>query len=295
MADQVPECLRRLIAALDIIFLFIYIAASYLPFIYSSWNYKKGIIIRRDIWIATTVLAISTIRMMGMVCFIMYYILGVRGSGVYTVTLGLRVMLALTISPLDARVTRWAFKTLKWARRRKESLESGPQQPSTSTGGPQQPPADTEPIPRSQQVLVVVNPDGEPLSERDGSSLHEFLFAMYWAVPISIFIGATVCAGLVMSKSHRHDHYTPHTVGVWLLPLIFLMFNRCFSSAGRPRLAKPSLLRPDGWYMWMMGTMLGVEIFLLTYGLNCKFKKEAITDTYDFWAQFSGAMLGWGG
>ncbi|UPK93630.1 hypothetical protein LCI18_004565 [Fusarium solani-melongenae] len=208
MADQVPESLRRLIAALDIIFLFIYLAASYLAFIYSSWNYKKGVIIRRDIWIATAVLAMSAIRMVGMLCFIMYYMQGGRGSGMYSVTVGLRVMLALTISPLDARVTRWSFRTLKWARRRKkESLESGPQQSSTSTET-RQPSADTDPmapIPRSQEVLVAVNPNGESLSESDGSSLHEFLVAMYWSAPIGTFIAATVCSGLVMSKSQQGD------------------------------------------------------------------------------------------
>ncbi|KAH7263966.1 hypothetical protein MRS44_012702 [Fusarium solani] len=297
MADQVPESLRQLIAALDIIFLFIYLAASYLPFIYSSWNYKKGIIIRRDVWIATTVLAISAIRVAGMLCFIMYYMQGGRGSSVYSVTLGLRVMLALTISPLDARVTRWAFKTLKWAGRKKDSLESGPQQPSTSKE-PHQPSADTEPmapIPRSQQVLVPVNPNGESLMERDGSSLHEFLVAMYWTVPIIIFIAATVCAGLVMSKSQQHDRYSLEAIMIWLLPPIFLMINRCFSSAGRPSPANPSLLRPDGWYSWMMGTLLGVEFFLISYGFNCKLRKEAITDMDDFWTQFAGVMFGWGG
>ncbi|EEU44649.1 uncharacterized protein NECHADRAFT_84638 [Fusarium vanettenii 77-13-4] len=297
MNKQVPECLRQVIAALDIIFLFIYLAASHLPFIYSSWNYKKGIIIRRDIWIATTVLAISTIRMVGMICFIMYYVLGGRSSGVYSVSLGLRVMLALTISPLDARVTRWAFKTLKWVRRRKECLESGPQQPSTNTET-HQPSADPEPmdpIPRSQQVLVAVNPNGELLSETDGSSLHVFLVTMYWTVLIVIFIAATVCSGLVMSKSQQHDLYRFHASMIWLLPPIFLMFNRCFSSAGRPSPANPSLVRPDGWYSWMIGTMVGVEIFLFSYGFNCKLRKEAITDMTDFWTQFAGVMLGWGG
>ncbi|KAI8714279.1 hypothetical protein NCS52_01147600 [Fusarium sp. LHS14.1] len=297
MNKQVPECLRQVIAALDIIVLFIYLAASYLPFIYSSWNYKKGIIIRRDVWIATIILVISAIRMTGMICFIIYYILGGRGSGVYSVTLGLRVMLALTISPLDARVTRWAFKTLKWARKRKECLESGPQQPSASTETPQ-PSADTEPmtpIPRSQQVLVAVNPNGEPLSERDGSSLHEFLVAMYWTVPIVIFIAATVCSGLVMSKAQLRDRYWLHAVGIWLLPPISVVFNSCFSSAGSPSPAIPSLLRPDGWYSWMMGTMLGVELFLFSYGFNCKLRQEAITDMTDFWTQFAGVMFGWGG
>ncbi|WAO93739.1 Hypothetical protein NCS54_01129400 [Fusarium falciforme] len=205
MADQVPESLRRLMAALDIIFLFIYLAASYLSFIYNSWNYKKGMIIRRDIWIATAVLATLAIRMVGMLCFIMSYMQGGRGSSVYSVTLGLRVMLALTTSPLDARVTRWAFKSLKWARRKKQSLESGPQQPSAGT-------EPMTPIPRSQQVLVPVDPDGESLSERDGSCLHEFLVAMYWAVLIIIFIAATVCAGLVMSKSQQHDRYSLHAI-----------------------------------------------------------------------------------
>lgn len=206
----------------------------------------------------------------------------------YSVTLGLRVMLALTISPLDARVTRWAFKTLKWARRKKESLESEPQQPSAGT----EPMA---PIPRSQQVLVAVNPNGESLMERDGSSLHEFLVAMYWAVPINIFIAATVCAGLVMSKSQQRDWHTLQAVGIWLLPPISLMINRCFSSAGRPSPANASRVRPGGWYSWMMGTLLGVEIFLISYGVSCKLRKKAITDMADFWTQFAGVMLGWGG
>ncbi|KAI8657420.1 hypothetical protein NCS57_01120100 [Fusarium keratoplasticum] len=288
MADQVPESLRQLIAALDIIFLFIYLAASYLPFIYSSWNYKKGIIMRRDIWIATAVLTMSAIRMVGMLCFIMYYMQGGRGSSMYSVTLGLGVMLSLKISPLDARVTRWAFKTLKWAGRKKDSLESGPHQPSAGT----EPMA---PIPRSQQVPVPVNPNGELLSERDGSSLHEFLVAMYWSVPISTFIAATVCAGLVMSKSQQHDRYSLETIMILLLPPIFLMINRCFSSAGRPSPANPSLLRPDGWYSWMMGTIFGVAIFLASYASYCKLRKEAVPNMDDFWTQFAGVMLGWGG
>ncbi|KAI8659382.1 hypothetical protein NCS56_01155400 [Fusarium sp. Ph1] len=202
MAGQVPESLRRLIAALDIIFLFIYLAASYLPFIYSSWNYRKGIVLRRDLWIASAILVVSAIRMTGMLFFIIYYITN-ESSSLDRVTLSLRVMLALIISPIDAKVTRWAFKTC---------------------------------------------------------------------------------------KSYRF-----HAIMIWLLAPIFLMINRWFSSAGRPSPANPSLLRPDGWYSWMIGTMLGVVIFLISYDFNCKLKQEAINDMTDFWIQFTGAITGWGG
>ncbi|RSM14200.1 hypothetical protein CDV31_005536 [Fusarium ambrosium] len=293
MADQVPESLRQLIAALDIIFLFIYLAASYLPFIYSSWNYKKGIIIRRDLWIAASILAVSTIRMVGMLFFIIYYIRSGRGSrdGVYRVTLSLRVMLALTISPIDARVTRWAFKAFKaykLVRKTKVDQETGPQQPSTNT-------EPTARIPRCQQILAPVDPRGECILKRDGSSLHDCLIFLYWTVPFGILLAATICAGLILSKSQQHNRHWSYAVAIWLLPSACLMINSCFSSSGRPSPANPSLLRPDSWYSWMIGTMLAAAIFLALYAFDCKLRQKDIIDMTDFWTLFAGVMFGWGG
>ncbi|RSM10962.1 hypothetical protein CEP52_003202 [Fusarium oligoseptatum] len=293
MDNQVPESLRQLIAALDIIFLFIYLATSYVPFIYSSWNYKKGIVIRRDLWISAAILTLSTIRMVGMLFFVVYYIRSGGGSrnGVYRVTLSLRVMLALTISPIDARVTRWAFKAFKaWklVRRMKVDQETGPQQPSTNT----------EPmtrIPRCQQVLAPVDPRGECILKRDGSSLHDCLIFMYWTIPFGILLAATVCAGLILSKAQQHNRHWSYAVAIWLLPSACLMINSCFSSSGRPGPANPTLLRPDSWYSWMIGTMLAAAIFLALYAFDCKLRQKGIIDMADFWTQFAGVMFGWGG
>jgi hypothetical protein len=51
-ADAALESVRSLICALDIIFAVISLSSLYVPLFWRSWTYEKGIIIRRDLWIA---------------------------------------------------------------------------------------------------------------------------------------------------------------------------------------------------------------------------------------------------
>ncbi|KAM0435130.1 hypothetical protein ACHAPT_003219 [Fusarium lateritium] len=297
MAGQAPESLRVLICALDIIFLFIFLTATYLPYICRSWSYKKGIITRRDLWIATTILAISAVRTAGSLLWIVNNFRDREDRH----TLSLRVMLALTTSPIDGKVTRWAFKTCKWATRIQASQETGPQQPFPYTGP-------TTPIPRSRQVLAAINPHRN--SRPDKSFRHCCWIFMCWFVPFLIFIEVALFAGIGLSKTSRRDGDWAAIV-IWVLPPTLPILDQCWyylwrrrrrpemvetgPSRVNPPTAVPTIWHLGAWNSWMVGTMVGAVAFLIVFAMDWESRKESVSDMTEFWNQLAEALTGCGG
>ncbi|KAM5368784.1 hypothetical protein ACJZ2D_009338 [Fusarium nematophilum] len=203
MVDQAPESLRSLVCALDIIFLFISLSTSCTPLLWSSWTYKKGQIMRRDLWIAI-------FRAAGLVFSIVNLVRGPRRH-----TLSLRIILALVVGPMDVKIIRLAWRTLGRAADVQESQEMGPQQPMARNES-------TTPVPRSRQVVAVINPHSYRPWKRSSCG-HACSFLILWVFADGIFLNGAVLTSISLSVTRRDRHWA--AIMIWILPVSTAMLD----------------------------------------------------------------------
>ncbi|KAF5013506.1 hypothetical protein FDECE_493 [Fusarium decemcellulare] len=298
MPGQPPEILRSLICALDIVFFLLFLPAAYVPFLWTSWTYKTGKITRRDVWIARAVFLVTVFRTAGLILSIVNLV-----RDYHRHTLCLRIILGLVVGPIDVRIIRWAYTTCRWASTAQKTEETGPQQPFSYAE-----PASY--VPRSQQVLAIIDPSSNPPYSKV-TLCYTFSHMAWWFFPQNIIACGIVFTSISLSKTHHDGDWDWAAIMIWTTPLICVItdqiqrykYNRQQRSEDTENI--PNTPRAAGtrnvskhlgfWKAWTLGTMVGAFIFVVLFATNLNSRKEHITDMTEVWIQLAEALAGCGG